>query len=119
MYEADDYADGGATALDIGLGDSTAEAAANERKQELSLSLEERLLRKSEDARIFGETRRLHVSGQGAVREATFVPRGSAKKKAVLAAREKERHDGKDDRTGRSRRGVRELGFKTPFKHHQ
>ena len=59
------------------------------------------------------------ISGQGAVKEATFVPRGSVKKRAVMVAREKERDARKDDWTGRSWRGVRELSFKTLFKNYQ
>lgn len=117
MYEADDYIDSGANAVDIGIGDTSAETQASKRKKEMSLSMAERLRLQSEETKFVGETKRLKVTGQGAVKEVTFVPKAARKKKE---AEEKARKDAmKDDRTGRSRRGVKELGFKTPFKHHQ
>ena len=120
MYEADDYIDSGANAVDIGLGDTSANTEANKRKKELSLSMEERLQLQSEQASFVGETKRLKVTGQGAVKEVTFVPR-SAKKKAAAEekAKQEEAAAMKDDQMGRSRRGVKGLGFKTPFKNQQ
>jgi len=122
MYEADDYMDGGANAIDIGIGNASAETEANQRKKELSLSMAERLAMQSEQSRFIGETKRLKVTGQGVVKEVTFVPKsGKTKKKQEEAAKrqeeEEEARKRKDDRMGRSRRGVKELGFKTPFKH--
>ncbi|KAL9186894.1 hypothetical protein ACHAXT_010614 [Thalassiosira profunda] len=111
MYEADDY---GADALDIGLGDHAAETEASKRKKELSLSMAERLELQSEQSKFVGETKRLKVTGQGAVKEVTFVPKSAKKKKD---AEERAKREAKDDRMGRSRRGVKDLGFKTPFKH--
>ena len=51
------------------------------------------------------------------MKEVTFVPKSDRKK---IEAKEKEKARAKDDRMGRSRsrRGVKELGFKTSFKHH-
>mmetsp|Transcript_29274 Transcript_29274/g.54023 ORF Transcript_29274/g.54023 Transcript_29274/m.54023 type:complete len:845 (+) Transcript_29274:378-2912(+) len=120
MYEADDYIDSGANAVDIGLGDTSANTEANKRKKELSLSMEERLQLQSEQSSFVGETKRLKVTGQGAVKEVTFVPR-SAKKKAAAEekAKQEEAAAMKDDQMGRSRRGVKGLGFKTPFKNQQ
>jgi len=118
MYEADDYIDSGANAVDIGLGNMSAETEANKRKKELSLSMAERLQMQSEQSRFVGETKRLKVTGQGAVKEVTFIPKSSTKKKSeTVEAATKEKEAMKDDRMGRSRRGVKDLGFKTPFKH--
>jgi len=123
MYEADDYSD--ANAVDIGLGDTSAQMEANERKRELALPVAERLRLRSERSKLMGETKRVRATGgQGAVREVTFVPKsGQKKSKTAEGEGDQERgskrtkRDGKDDRMGRSRRGVKELGFKTPFKH--
>ena len=115
LYEADDYIDSGANAVDIGLG--TADTEAHTRKKELSLSVEERLKLQSDQSTFVSETKRFKVTGQGYVKEVTFVPKSDRKK---IEAKEKEKARAKDDRMGRSRsrRGVKELGFKTPFKHH-
>lgn len=115
MYEADDFGSD-ANAVDIGLGNRSAETEANKRKKELSLSMAERLQIQSEESKFISETKRLKVTGQGAVKEVTFVPKSARKK---LEAEEKAKQEArvKDDRTGRSRRGVKDLGFKTPFKH--
>lgn len=110
MYEVDD------NAVDIGLGNVSAEAEANKRKKELSLTMEERLRLKSEQS--IGETKRFKVAGQGPiVKEVTFIPKTTKKK---VESEDKARIEkGKEDRLGRNRRGVKSLGLKTPFKHHQ
>jgi len=115
MYEADDYVGGGANAIDIGIGNVSADAS--KRKKEMSLSMAERLQLQSEESKFVGDTKRLKVTGQGSVKEVTFIPKATRKK---LEAQEKAKQEAqKDDRVGRSRRGVKSLGFKTPFKHHQ
>ena len=113
MLESDEY---GANAVDIGIGNASAETEANKRKKELSLTMSERLQLKSEQSKFMGETKRLKVTGQGASKEVTFIPQSDKKKKE---AKEKAKQEAmkKDDRMGRSRRGVKDLGFKTPFKH--
>lgn len=108
MYDNSEHA------VDIGLGRVSAEEEAAKRKKELSLSMAERLQLQSEESKFMGETKRLKVRGQGTVKEVTFIPKSSLKKKEEEAAKQI-----KDDRTGRSRRGVKELGFRTPFKHHK
>jgi ribosome biogenesis protein ENP2 len=119
MHEADDYLGSGANAVDVGLGNVSAEDEANKRKKELSLTVEERLRLQSERSKLVGETKRFKVAGQGPiVKEVTFVPKSNKKKKAESEERTK-REAGKDDRSGRNRRGVKSLGLKTPFKHHQ
>lgn len=102
----------GDNAVDIGLGYVSAEAEANERKKELSLTMEERLQLKSEQS--IGETKRFKVKGQGPmVKEVTFIPK-STKKNA-----KSEDKVVSDDRARNTRRGVKSLGLKTPFKHRQ
>ncbi|KAL7486540.1 hypothetical protein ACHAW6_012147 [Cyclotella cf. meneghiniana] len=108
MYDDSEHA------VDIGLGRVSAEEEAAKRKKELSLSMAERLQLRSEESKFMGETKRLKVRGQGTVKEVTFIPKSSLKKKEEEAIKQV-----KDDRTGRSRRGIKELGFRTPFKHHK
>lgn len=98
-------------AIDIGLGSLSAEEVALKRKKELSLSMAERLQRKSE-AQFMSETKRLKVRGHGTVKEVSFVPKSSRKRMG-----EKNSEPPTDDRVGRSRRGIKDLGFRTPFKH--
>lgn len=79
MYEADDYSD--ANAVDIGLGDTSAQTEANERRRELALPVAERLRLRSERSKFTGDTKRVRATGgQGAVREVTFVPKSGRKK---------------------------------------
>ena len=116
MYEADDYMGSGTNAIDIGIGNVSAQEEASKRKKEMSLSMAERLQLQSEESKFIGDAKRLKVTGQGSVKEVTFIPKATRKK---LEAQEKARQEAKvkDDRIGRSRRGVKSLGFKTPFKH--
>ena len=102
MYEADDA---NQNAVDIGLGNASANDRVKRRKQEMSMSLEERLSLERNKER----TTKLQVRGDGVSREVTYVPRDTLKKQ--------ERQKEKDSRRRRSRRGVKDLGFKTPFQH--
>merc|ERR1711957_101962 len=114
MYEADGYIDSGANAVDIGLGNLSAKSEADKRNKDLSLSVAERLQLQAGQSRYGGESKRLKVIGRGSSKEATFVPRSSKKKEREEQGKREEA--AKDDRTGRSRRSVKQLGFKTPFK---
>lgn len=106
--------DSGDNAIDIGLGNISAEEEALKRKKQLSLSMAERLQMKSDEAAFMGETKRLKVRGQGTVKEVSFIPKSSRKK-----MEEKNAKQPTDDKMGRSRRGIKDLGFRTPFKHHK
>lgn len=102
MYEADD---GNQNAVDIGLGDASANDRVKRRKQEMHMSLEERM---SLERNKIGNTN-LQVRGDGVSREVTYIPKDTLKKQ--------ERQRDAREKKGRSRRGVKDLGFKTPFKH--
>jgi hypothetical protein len=102
MYEADD---GNQNAVDIGLGDASANDRVKRRKQEMHMPLEERM---NLERNKVGNTK-LQVRGDGVSREVTYIPKDTLKKQ--------ERQRDAKDRKGRSRRGVKDLGFKTPFKH--
>jgi len=113
MYEADDYDQGGADAIQIGLGSSTGKTI-KRRQKEINMTLEDRLKLQSEKLSQIGETRRSNVKGEGAVREVTYIPKDvQAKKEMELKKREQSRSY---DSEKRKRRGIKELGFKTPFK---
>lgn len=103
MYEADDA---NQSAVDIGLGDASANDRVKRRKQEMHMSLEERMnLERNNE----GNTK-LQIRGDGMSREVTYIPRDTLKK-------QERQRDKESSRKGRSRRGVKELGFKSPFKH--
>lgn len=106
--------DSGENAIDIGLGNISTEDEASKRRKQLALSMAERLQMKSDEAAFVGETKRLKVRGQGSVKEVSFIPKSSRKKMEDNNIKQQ-----LDDRTGRSRRGIKELGFRTPFKHHK
>ena len=101
MYEADDA---NQSAVDIGLGDVSANDRVKRRKQDMHMTLEERMkLEHSKEGNS-----KLQVRGDGVSREVTYVPKDTLKKQERM----KEKY-----RQGRSRRGIKDLGFKTPFKH--
>ena len=111
MYEADD------NAVDIGLGNTLAESEEHKRKKESSLSMAERLQLKTEQSKFVGETKRLRVTGQGTVKEVTFVPQYDKKKMGRDTSMARDGGAKREEK--RSRRGVKSLGLKTPFKHLQ
>lgn len=110
MYEAEDFESSTNEAVRIGLGDSSAGSRVRQRHEELNMTLEERLAVKEKQNSIVGEATTVFIKGEGASREFTYVPK-DARKKADL---ETEPSDSKKRR--RDRRGVKDLGFKTPFK---
>lgn len=119
MYEADDYVDGDVDAIQIGLGGFNRKRTMEKRTQEINMSLEDRLKLENSKTSNMGETRYLHVKGEGAAKELTYIP------KDVLAKREKDKmkQDQEDDinvaQNKRKRRGIKDLGLKTPFKNHR
>lgn len=113
MHEADD------DAIDIGLGSMNTENEEHTRKKELSLSLADRLQLKKDRSQYVGETKRLKISGQGAVKEVTFTPQSSRKKSNAVEELKTAKRDRDDTKSDRRRRGVKSLGLKTPFKHLQ
>ena len=104
MYEADDE---GHSAVDIGLGDTSANDRAKRRKQEMNMPLEQRL----QLERNKGGPAGTKLQIQGLSREARFIPRDVLKKQEAEKAREGSRFI----KQGRTRRGIKDLGFKTPF----
>lgn len=102
IYEADDA---NHSAVDVGLGDASASDRIKRRKQEMHMTLEERLkLEGSKEG-----SSKLQIRGDGVSREVTYIPKDTLKKQERLKEK---------DRKGRSRRGIKDLGFKTPFKKH-
>ena len=80
----------------------------------------ERLQLKTEQSKFVGETKRLRVTGQGTVKEVTFVPQSDKKKMGRDTSMARDGGAKREEKhSGRSRRGVKSLGLKTPFKHLQ
>lgn len=116
MYEANDHETGAIAnnAIKIGLG--TADPTFLKKQKLLAeMSLADRLKMEQEKMSILSETRRGRVKGEGATREMTYIPKDALKKKAAQDAQSKDLEQGNDDRK-RKRRGIKELGLKTPFR---
>ena len=113
MYEADEY-ETGTDAVKLGLRGSD-NSASKKRKELVEMSLGDRKKMQEEKSKIMSETRRGTVKGEGATREMTFIPQDVLKKRAEKEA-ERKAMRGTDDQRKRKRRGVKDLGFKTPFK---
>jgi len=114
MYEADDYETGVADAVKLGLGDSD-KSASKKRKEMVEMSLADRMKIEQDKKSVISETRRRRVKGEGATREISFIPKDVLKKRAAEEAKKKEAR-GSEEQHKRKRRGIKDLGFKTPFK---
>lgn len=116
MYEAGDYDESGADAIQIGLGNSGTKTL-EKRQKEINMSLEDRILLENEkSSNIVGKTRRLNVKGEGATKEVTYIPKDVQNKKEKEQQKRDQESGEHDAQTKRRRRGIKELGFKTPFK---
>lgn len=109
MYEADD-----ADAVKLGL-KGLDKSASKKRKEMVEMSLGERMKMQEEELKIRGETKRATIKGEGATRETSFIPKDVLDRRAKEEAERKARR-GNDEQPNRKRRGIKELGFKTPFK---
>lgn len=111
MYEADDLGSSVKDAVGIGLGDSSAHARVRRRNEELNMTLEERLAAHELARKVVGESTTIITKGQGVSREVSFVPKASRGRAdgATKGA------DTSSKRKDHERRGIKELGFKTPI----
>lgn len=115
MYEADDFGANAKDAAGIGLGDSSAESRLKRRKEELNMTLAERLASHESTTIATSESTTVYTKGQGVSREFSFVPSDSRKNKKNGS----EDNVNSSKRKGRERRGIKELGFRTPFHHNK
>ena len=113
MYEADEFKSGPPNAVKLGLGASDKSDSKN-RKQMAKMSLRDRMKLEEEKKLIRSETKRSRVKGEGATREMSFIPKDVLRKKAAEEAK-RQAVRGNDDQRKRQRRGIKDLGFKTPF----
>lgn len=112
MYEADDLGDANNVALHAGLGEESASSKVKEKLHRMNMPLGERFKMRDDEEQI------VKINIKGGSKEITYVPKGSRKK------RQEQPGEGKEDeevratggRSRRNRRGVKDLGFKTPFK---
>lgn len=100
MLETDDGA------VNLGLGDESAATRARRRTEEMNMPLAKRFARQKEDAKPI-------VRVAGGSKEATFIPRDTKRK---IEAEAKKKEASNEERGKRNRRGIKELGFKTPFR---
>jgi hypothetical protein len=114
MYEAEDLGDANDAALShSGLGERDASSRVKDKIRKMNMPLEKRFQMEEEEE---GVQPVLKVTNKGGAKELTYVPIAARKKRE---AEKKKRDDESSERGGRSkgqRRGVKDLGFKTPFK---
>jgi hypothetical protein len=107
MYEADDV--GGANAVEMGLGGKDAPTRVKKQIKTINMPLEKRFKLEEEKKDV------IQIKHQGGAKEVEYIPMAERKKQEARKAREGGGDDG--PRGGRrERRGIKELGFKTPFK---
>ena len=110
MYEADDLGDANPAAVHAGLGEADASKRVKEKIRDMTLPLEKRLQKKEE------ENPYIQVTRKGGAKEITYIPKDSRKKRGDqqlgVVRKDSSEHRG----SKRQRRGVKDLGFKTPFK---
>lgn len=115
MYEADEYDEAGTDAIQIGLGSSVRKTM-KKRQREINMSLEDRIrLENEKSSNISRETRRFNVKGEGVTKEVTYIPK-DVKDKKEKEEKKGEQSSDKYTSSKRKRRGIKDLGFKTPFK---
>jgi ribosome biogenesis protein ENP2 len=104
MYEADDLGDANSAALHAGLGEGDASQKIKEKLRRMNMPLGKRVQLEEEDKPF------VKVKNNGATKEITYTPKDSRKKdnNAKVESRRTDR--------SRSRRGIKDLGFRTPFK---
>ena len=104
LYEAEDL--GAAGAATLGLGDESASDQARRRREELHIPLAKRFALQQDDDKPL-------LRAKGGSKEVAFIPRDTKKKLEEEAKqKEGERHQG----SKRGRRGVKDLGFKKPYR---
>ena len=116
MFEADASLNDGNSAMKVGLGDATALSDIKRKRQEMEMSLKDRLKMKEEQSQIVSEAKTLKVKGKGAYKEVSYIPKDVQKKRLQASKEKAEDLENNSEGRKRKRRGVKELGFKTPFK---
>jgi hypothetical protein len=110
MFESGDMESSTMDSVLIGLGNSSVDKSITKHQEQLKMSLAQRMKAAEEENNNVAETTALYVKGQGASRELSYVPRDSRKVDYVNES------DKPLKRNPRDRRGIKELGFRTPFK---
>jgi hypothetical protein len=111
MYEADDLGDTNAAAVHVGLGNSDAKGRVKKHRNTMNMPLAQRSQMKDSDNGA------VQIKHKGGAKEVTYIPLAARKKMEEKKSREAE-NEGSEGRIKRQRRGVKELGFKAPFKKH-
>ena len=109
LYEADDLGEANDAALShAGLGEKNASSQVKDKIRKMNMPLEKRFqMEEEEDAFV-------KVTNKGGSKEVTYVPIAARKKREEEKKRQEESQD--RSRSKRQRRGVKDLGFQTPFK---
>jgi hypothetical protein len=108
LYEAEDLGDTNHVVVHAGLGEQDASNRVKDKLHKLNMPLEKRMMESQEQASV------VKVVNKAGSKEITYVPLGARKKREE----KKEGDDEPASRSKRQRRGVKELGFRAPFKKH-
>jgi ribosome biogenesis protein ENP2 len=109
MYEADDLGDANAAALHASLGEDSAATKVKDKIRRMNMPLEKRFQMAGEEEPF------VKVTKKGGSKEITYVPKDSRKKKGDKSnIVDEDAHQ--RGRSKRNRRGIKDLGFRTPFK---
>lgn len=112
IYEADTTVT--KDVVEFGLGDSSATSRLERRKNEMLMSLGDRLKKKETEGNPMSEATSVFVKGEGASREVNYVPL-DVRRKQMQEAKKLEDEQAASKKGKRDRRGIKELGFKKPF----
>ena len=102
MHEANDLGDAGNVALHAGLAENSAMKKMKEKVRRMNIPLEKRVQIEEEEDPV------VKIKNKGGSKELTYIPKDSKKKKNTQT-----KDDAADSK--RSRRGVKDLGFKKPY----
>jgi ribosome biogenesis protein ENP2 len=110
MYEADDMGDANNVALHALLGEDNASRKMKEKLHRMNMPLEQRFRLQQDEEPV------VKITSKGGTKELTYIPKGSRKKVPERAQESDGEVRGTGGRSRQNRRGVKDLGFKTPFK---
>ena len=111
LYEADEIGgDANDATLHLGLGDNEASNRVKQQIRRMNMPLEKRFKIMQEE-----KSDVIQVKSKGGSKEITYIPL-AARRKHELNSKKERGDEGAEGSSRRERRGIKELGLKSPFK---
>jgi ribosome biogenesis protein ENP2 len=110
MYEADDLGGANTAALHASLGEDSASTKVKDKIRRMNMPLEKRFQMQEEEEPY------VKVTQKGGSKEITYVPKDSRKKLEKNSKNTPDEGSHPRGQSNRNRRGIKDLGFRTPFK---